>query len=163
MVITGLSMSGRTTHGRPMRPNWCPVYLRLPWKGPWSSAIARTIGQTAQAAYNAVNVKCVYTTSRAFNLRKDVLPSHSLSNLIYQFECRHRASRYVGRTAQRLSSRLGQHVPLNILVTDEARALRARKATCQSDKWGITYICRHCVYSGWCRRIERQCYANRLR
>ena len=112
---------------RPMGPKRCPVYLRLPWKGPWSSAIARTIGQTAQAAYNAVNVNCVYTTSRAFNLRKDVLPSHSLSNLIYQFECRHCASRYVGRTAQRLSSRLRQHVPLNILVTDEARALRPKR------------------------------------
>ena len=110
-----------------MGPKRCPVYLRLPWKGPWSSAIARTIGQTAQAAYNAVNVNCVYTTSRAFNLRKDVLPSHSLSNLIYQFECRHCASRYVGRTAQRLSSRLRQHVPLNILVTDEARALRPKR------------------------------------
>ena len=112
---------------RPMGPKRCPVYLRLPWKGPWSSVIPRTIGQTAQAAYNAVNVNCVYTTSRAFNLRKDVLPSHSLNNLIYQSECRNCASRYVGRTAQRLSSRLRQQVPLNILVTDEAGALRPKR------------------------------------
>ena len=93
----------------PEGPKRCPVYLKLPWKGPWSSLIARNIHSVVQSTYYSVNVNCVFTTSRAFNLRKDVLPSNQLSNLIYEFECRNCKSRYVGRTAQRLSSRIRQH------------------------------------------------------
>ena len=68
-------------------------------------------------------MNCVFTTSPAFNLRKDVLPSNQLSNLIYEFECWSCKSRYVGRTAQRLSSRIRQHVSLHLLAED-ARAER---------------------------------------
>ena len=99
----------------PFGPKRCPLYLRLPWKGPRSSSIAKTIASTARSTYNAVDVTCVFTTSRAFNLRKDALPTHQKSNLIYEFECRNCSSRYVGRTAQRLSSRIRQHVPLHLL------------------------------------------------
>ena len=109
----------------PFGPKHCSVYLKLPWKGPWSSSMSRAIAAAAQSAYCAVNVNCVFTTSRAFNLIKNVLPSHQQSNLIYEFECRHCVSRYVGRTAQRLSSRIRQHVPLHLLPEDSsARADR---------------------------------------
>ena len=43
-------------------------------------------------------------------IKKDVLPSHHHSNVIYQFVC-HCDSRYVGRTSQRLEERIKQHVP----------------------------------------------------
>ena len=104
-------------------PKRCPMYLRLPWKGPWSSSFARTIASTARSAYYAVDVNCVYTTSRAFSLRKDVLPSHHQSNLIYEFECRNCKSRYVGKTSQRLNARIRQHVPLHLLLSS-ARSTR---------------------------------------
>ena len=114
-----------TQRDMPFGPKRCSVYLKLPWKGPWSSSMSRAIASAAQSAYFAVHVNCIFTTSRAFNLRKDVLPSHQQSNLIYEFECRHCVSRYVGRTAQRLSSRIRQHVPLHLLPEDSsARADR---------------------------------------
>ena len=79
----------------------------------------------AQPAYCAVNVNCVFTTSRAFNLKKDVRPSHQQSNLIYEFECQNCVSRYDGRTAHRLFSSIRQHVPLHLLPEDSsARADR---------------------------------------
>ena len=53
-------------------PKRCPFYLKLPWKGPWSSSMSRAIASAAQSAYCAVNVNCVFTTSRTFNLKKDV-------------------------------------------------------------------------------------------
>ena len=53
-------------------------------KGPWSSSMSRAIASAAQSAHYAVNVNCVFTTSRAFNLKKDVLPSHHQSYLIYE-------------------------------------------------------------------------------
>ena len=106
-------------------PKRCPVYLKLPWKGPWSSSMSRAIASAAQLVYYAVNANCVFTTSRAVNLKKDVLPSHHQSYIIYEFECRNCVSRYVGRTAQRLSSRIRQHVPLHLLPEDSgARADR---------------------------------------
>ena len=46
-------------------------------------------------------------------IKKDVLPSHHHSNVIYQFVC-HCDSRYVGRTSQRLEERIKQHVPRSI-------------------------------------------------
>ena len=46
-------------------------------------------------------------------IKKDVLPSHHHSNVIYQFLC-HCDSRYVGRTSQRLEERIKQHVPKSI-------------------------------------------------
>ena len=52
---------------------------------------------------------------RAFAVRKDVLPAHHLSHLIYNFECRQCASRYVGRTVQHLNARIKQHTPRHIL------------------------------------------------
>ena len=45
--------------------------------------------------------------------KKDVLPSHHHSNVIYQLVC-HCDSRYVGRTSQRLEERIKQHVPRSI-------------------------------------------------
>ena len=86
--------------------------IRLPRKGQWSSSISRTIVSVACSAYYAVDVKCVYVTSRAFNLRKDVLLSQQKSNLVYESECQDCNSRYVGRTTQRLSVCICQHAPL---------------------------------------------------
>ena len=45
--------------------------------------------------------------------KKDVLPSHHHSNVIYHFVC-HCNSRYVGRTSQRLEELIKQHVPKSI-------------------------------------------------
>ena len=70
---------------RPMGPKRCPVYLRLPWKGPW--LLSNRPNNRPCTSANAVNVNCVYTTSRAFNLKEFYRPT--VSNLIYQFECRH--------------------------------------------------------------------------
>ena len=104
-------------------PKRCPIYLRLPWKGQWSSSMARTIMSVVRSTYYAVSLNVVYSTAHAFNLKKDVLPSQQKSNVIYEFECRSCGSRYVGRTSQRLSMRIRQHVPLHLL-TSNARTLR---------------------------------------
>ena len=118
LIVT--QVKGTTEYG----PRRCPVYLRLPWKGQWSSYMARTITSVARSAYYAVDVRVVYSTSRAFHLTKDVLPTHHKSNVIYQFECRRCESRYVGRTVQRLNARIRQHVPLHLLTTSTALAQR---------------------------------------
>ena len=104
-------------------PRRCTLYLRLPWKGQSSSSTARAIVSAVRSAYFAVNLNVVYSTTHAFNLRKDTLPSPERSHIIYEFECRNCGSRYVGRTFQKLSMRIRQHVPLHLLTPD-ARASR---------------------------------------
>ena len=81
---------------------------------------------TRQVLATTVDVRCTFTTSRAFNPRKDILPSDQLSNLIYKFQHRVCDSQYVGRTAQRLSLRIRQPVPLHLLPP----AARAERPTC---------------------------------
>ena len=122
---------------REFGPMKCPVYLKLPWQGQWSSQMGRAIACMAQSTYCAAKVNIVFSTVRAFNVKKDTLPTHQKSNLIYEFECRQCEGRYVGRTLQRLNSRIRQHVPLHLL-TSEARALRPtrgrpRKATAEEE------------------------------
>ena len=58
---------------------------------------------------------CYFYTLRQLlkAIKKDVLPSHHHSNVIFQFVC-HCDSRYVGRMSQRLEERIKQHVSRSI-------------------------------------------------
>ena len=59
--------------------------------------------------------------------KKDVLPSHHCSNLVYLFVC-HCDSRYVGRTSQRLQERIKQHIPKFTISTSRKCLPRRSKA-----------------------------------
>jgi len=62
----------------------------------------------------SVEPRVVFTTRQLLPAtKKDVLPSHHQSNVIYQFVC-HCDSRYVGRTSQRVQERIKQHIPKSI-------------------------------------------------
>ena len=84
---------------RRIGPQLCPLIVRLPWLGRGTKKLVRRINDAVRLAYFAGEVRAVYTTVRAFNLPKERIPTHSQSNLIYLFECRHCGSRYVGKTA----------------------------------------------------------------
>ena len=51
------------------------------------------------------------TTTILPSSKKDVLPIHKTSNVIYKFTCKRCESAYIGRTSQRLGDRISQHVP----------------------------------------------------
>ena len=121
-IITSKEQQMEPVYG----PKRCPVYVRLPWKGHWSSVQARSLTSTVRSAYHAVAVNVVYSTEHAFNIRKDVLPAQQQSSVIYKFECRKCGSRYVGRTLQCLNARIRQHVPLHLLPPI-ARSLRPKR------------------------------------
>ena len=100
--------------------------LRLPYVGVNNLDIERRVRSVVGRAFGEVNVVTVYVTRRAFKVKKDVLPTTSLSKLIYSFECRHCDSRSVGRTIQHFNARIRQHVPLHLLPP-EARRDRPRR------------------------------------
>ena len=113
---------------RRVGPKLCPLVLRIPWLGRKTEGLVRRANDAIRLAYFAGKVRAVYSTNKAFKLPKDQHPTHSLSKVIYHFECRQCGSRYVGRTAQRLEDRITQHVPKHILdaVNEPNRKRRGR-------------------------------------
>ena len=115
-------MSGRSECSEPPPPAEPPdppdvvadrdrVILRLPWLGAVSNRYRKLAAQTMTGCFPLVRPLVVFTTRPAFNGRaKDILPTTSKSNVVYQFTCSC-GHTYVGRTSQRLSERVKQHLP----------------------------------------------------
>ena len=92
----------------------CPVYLHIPWIGNVSMKFEKQITSAVKRCFFSVVPHVIFNTRQFLPaIKKDVLPSHHHSNVIYQFLC-HCDSRYVGRTSQRLEERIKQHVPRSI-------------------------------------------------
>ena len=59
-----------------------PVYLRLPWKGELVSRnFQHQVKSAVESSYHDVSVRFVYTTVRAFTVKKDALPTSQQSNM----------------------------------------------------------------------------------
>ena len=86
-------------------------------------------------------------------IKKDVLPSHHHSNVIYQFVC-HCNSRYVGRTSQHLEERIKQHVPrfiANPPASPNRQSLsRFCKANTRSQQFHESAIGQHLLDNAQC-------------
>ena len=92
----------------------CPVYLDIPWIGNVSMKFEKQITSAVKRCFFSVEPRLIFNTRQLLpEIKKDVLPSHHHSNVIYQFVF-HYDSRYVGRTSQRLEERIKQHVPRSI-------------------------------------------------
>ena len=89
----------------------CSVYVHAPWIGNISMKFEKQITSAVKRCFFSVEPRVIFNTRQILPaIKKDVLPSHHHSNVIYQFVC-HCDSRYVGRMSQRLEERIKQHVP----------------------------------------------------
>ena len=103
------------------------VMLRLPWLGAVSNRYRKLATQAVTECFPLVKPLVLFTTRPAFSGRvKDVLPTTSRSNIIYQFTCSC-GHTYVGRTSQRLSERMKQHLP-DGLLKGRGRAAAAKQS-----------------------------------
>ena len=94
----------------------CSVYLHIPWIENVSMKFEKQITSAVKRSFFSVEPRAIFNTRQLLPaIKKDVLPSHHHSNVIYQFVC-HCDSRYVGRTSQRLEERIKQHVPRSIAI-----------------------------------------------
>ena len=107
-------MNDTTTPRKPtFGPRRCPVYLRLPWIG--TGRFEQSIKQVVRPAYAMCEVNVCFTSQPMFrSTLKDCLPTQQISNVIYLFQCRC-GSRYVGKTTQRLETRMKQHAPAALI------------------------------------------------
>ena len=79
-----------------------------------SMKFEKQITSAVKRCFFSVKPRVIFTTRQLLPAtKKDVLPSHYHSNVIYQFVC-HCNSRYVGCTSQSLEERIKQHVPRSI-------------------------------------------------
>ena len=103
------------------------VLIRLPWLGPKSAAFRNRIHRATIDALPDCKAVCIFTTRRMFNTcKKDVLPTESMSNVIYFFSCVCEQS-YVGRTAQRLEERIKQHIPASLISAAGSQKTKPKK------------------------------------
>ena len=88
------------------------VYLTLPWKGTRTSThFERKIKAHVSEAFPHCKAVVSFSSKAMFRgTIKDRNPTHQCSNLIYLFKCRC-DKQYVGKTIQRLETRIGQHIP----------------------------------------------------
>lgn len=114
-------------------PKPCPVILQLPWIGKKSDLLQRKANNAVRLAYFAVKVRAIFQTSKMFSLPKDALPTQSISNVIYLYECRQCESQYVGKTTQHLGERMKQHVPRHLVDTAKRRGRPPRVRENTSD------------------------------
>ena len=105
------------------------VVLRLPWLGQVSNRYRKQVVDVISDSYPQVQPRVVFTTTPNFNGRaKDVLPTTSRSQIVYEFTCSCGLT-YVGKTTQCLSVRIDQHIPRKILdSTPDLRKHRADSA-----------------------------------
>ena len=104
-------------------PKRCPVFLRLPWIGNSASAkFEKKIKQAVQPVFRTCEVRVCFTSKPMFRpCIKNTIPAHHRSNVIYLFECRC-GHRYVGKTTQRLETRISQHLPAVLRSTRRRQA-----------------------------------------
>ena len=141
----------------------CPVYLHIPWIGDVSTKFEKQITSAVKRCFFSVQPRVVFTTRQLLPAtKKDVLPSHQHSNLIYQFKC-HCDSRYVGRTSQRLEERIKQHVPRSIsnptaMCEDRQNLPRACKANSgRTQQFHESAIGQHLLDNIECARHYNNC------
>ena len=92
-------------------PRKCPVTLHLPYIGNPSYRFEKQVSRAVSACFGAVALRTIFHSKSLLPTnRKDPLPTMMKSKIVYQYTCRC-DQRYVGRTGQRLKTRIEQHIP----------------------------------------------------
>ena len=93
----------------------------------------KQITSAVKRCFFSVEPRVIFNTRQLLPaIKKDVLPSHHHSNVIYQFVC-HCDSRYVGRTSQRLEERIKQHIPRSIANPPASHNRQSISRSCKAN------------------------------
>ena len=114
----------------------------------------KQITSAVKRCFFSVEPRVIFTTRQFLPAtKKDVLPSHHHSNVIYQFVC-HCDSPYVRRTSQRLKERIKQHVPRYITnppaLNNRQSLYRSCKANTRPQQFHESAIGQHLLDNAQC-------------
>ena len=146
-------------------PEKCSVYLKLPYIGSVSKWFRREVQKAVHNEYHNARAVVIFQARKMFsNMSKDVLVMLATSNVMYKFVCCCDNS-YIGRTTQRLGSRIRQHVlPKYAMDLFDNRALPMQKNVirCTHQKalaYPSSAISKHRLESDNCaRRYTSDCF-----
>ena len=111
----------------------CPVYLHIPCIGNVSMKFEKQITSAVKRCFFSVEPHIIFNTRQLLPaIKKDMLPSHHHSNVIYQFVC-HCDSPYVVRTSQRLEEEIKQHVPRSIADPPASHNRQSLSRSCKAN------------------------------
>ena len=104
----------RTSNGSEKRGNrrrQNRIVFRLPYIGQKSSEFGHGIKKQVAAAYPTVKTTLSFSTTYAYRkIARESLPTTTISSVIYFYTCAGEAT-YVGKTTQRLTEQIKQHIP----------------------------------------------------
>ena len=105
----------------------------MPWIGNVLMKFEKQITSAVKRCFFSIEPLVIFNTRQLLlAIKKDVLPSHHHSNVIYQFVC-HCDGRYVGRTSQRLEERIKQHVPRSIANPPASHNRQSLSRSCKAN------------------------------
>ena len=111
----------------------CPVYLHIPWIVNISIKFEKQITSADKRCFFSIEPRVIFNTQQLLPaIKKDVLPSHYHSNVIYQYVC-HCDSRYVGHTSQRLEEQIKQHVLRSIANPPASHNRQSLSRSCKAN------------------------------
>ena len=144
-VIKSAIAQKREQFQKPIKsdPEKCPVYLRLQWLSSISTKFEKQVKAAVSNCFFAVEPRIILKTKELVPAtKKDVLPAHQQSNVIYECSCHcDRPSRYVGRTSQRLLDRINQHIPKSIRNANSNLKRSLPSRACKSSTSNPTQTC----------------------
>ena len=92
-------------------PHKCPVQIHLPYIGKVSEVFEQRLKSAVDGCFGSVKLRVLFTAKRLWSASlKDKLPITSTNNNVYKFLCQC-GDWYIGKSTQRLQTRIEQHVP----------------------------------------------------
>ena len=94
-------------------PNDQPIFLSIPYFGPYSEKLKNEILLLLPKYYAKANFRIILTnefTIWTFSITKNKLPLHMCSSLVYKFSCVQCTSEYVGMSTRTLGIRVDEHL-----------------------------------------------------
>ena len=111
----------------------CPVYLCIPWIGNVSMKFKKQITSAVKHCFFSIKPHVIFNTQLLLPAtKKDMLPSHHHSNVIYQFVC-HCDSQYVGCTSQCLEEQIKEHIPRSIANPPASHNRQSLSHSCKAN------------------------------
>ena len=141
-------------------PNKCSVPIHLPYIGTISHKFEEQLSTSVTRCFGAVKLRVVFQSRPMMQAaQKDKLPTTMNNNVIYKFACQC-GSWYIGRTSQRLQTRIGQHVPKNLRKTLLTKSAAERRKIAGRYSKDASAIAKHLLNNPACAdAYDEDCFS----
>ncbi|MEC8568798.1 MAG: hypothetical protein VXY56_11060, partial [Pseudomonadota bacterium] len=131
-------------------PKKCAVPIHLPYIGSASHRFEHDLSSAVGDCFGAVRLRVVFDSRPLMQAAsKDRLPITMNNNVIYKFACQC-GDWYIGRTSQRLQTRINQHVPKKLLQTLATKSTDEKRRIASQYSSEASAIAKHLLENSDC-------------